>query len=222
MCGRFTQRISSSEMARIFEAVDHADLPGDRYNVAPTQDVAAVIAADGERTIERLRWGLVPPWADAPKPSGRLINARAETIATSPVYRGSFRSKRCLIPVDGFYEWQRLESGRQPFYIRPEDGDVLALAGLWSSWRDRATDAPPLRTCSIATTTPNDVMAPIHNRMPVLLAPASWDLWLDPATDPAELLSLLRPSEAALTAVRVSSIVNNPLNDGPSLVVPLD
>jgi putative SOS response-associated peptidase YedK len=168
VCGRFTQRLSSSEFASIFSARDLVDAAGERFNVAPTQSVVAVVRRDEERVLERFRWGLVPHWAKNPASGGRMINARAETVASTPAFRHSFRAKRCLVPADGFYEWQRSPDGRRPFYITREDGQPLAFAGLWSTWHDPATDLA-LLTCSIVTTTPSELMAPLHNRMPVIL-----------------------------------------------------
>ncbi len=221
MCGRFTQRLSSSEFARIFEARDVAGGGGEAYNVAPTQAVTVVVDRDDERVVDRFRWGLVPHWSKDITAGSRLINAKAETIATSPVFRHAFRSKRCLIPADGFYEWQRMPRGRQPFYITSADGSPLAFAGLWSAWRDAPTGLT-LRTCSIVTTTPNGLMASIHDRIPVILAPDAWARWLVSSTDPDELGALLRPSDAELVAFPVSSRVNSVRNHGAELVQPLD
>jgi putative SOS response-associated peptidase YedK len=220
VCGRFTQRRSSSAFARIFSARDLADAPGERYNVAPTQAVVAVVERREGRVLDRFRWGLVPPWAKTAASGGRMINARAETVATTPAFRPSFRAKRCLVPADGFYEWQRSPEGRQPFYITRADGQPLAFAGLWSAWPDPATDLV-LLTCSIVTTTSNERMAPIHNRMPVILAEEAWDLWLDPATDHAALQALLQPSDATLVAVPVASLVNSVRHQGPALIAPV-
>lgn len=220
MCGRFTQRLSSAEVARMFDARDTVESPGERYNVAPAQQVAAVIVRDEERVLARLRWGMVPHWAEHPGIGSRMINARAETVASSPAFRHSFRARRCIVPADGFYEWHRSPDGRQPFYITSAGGAPLAFAGLWSTWRDPATGLA-LLSCSILTTTPNELMAPIHDRMPVILAPEAWDTWLDPATDPGELQALLRPSDADLLAYRVALLVNSVRNQGPALVAPL-
>ena len=221
MCGRFTQRLSSSEFARIFDARDLADGGGDAFNVAPTQPVTVILDRDGERVADRFRWGLVPHWAKDLSRGGRLINARAETVATSPVFRHSFRAKRCLIPADGFYEWQRLPGGRQPYYIASLDGSPLTFAGIWSAWRDGSTGLT-LLTCSIVTTTPNETMVPIHNRMPVILQRDAWATWLGSTTDAGELGGLLRPSAADLVAVPVSSLVNSVRNQGAGLVVPVE
>jgi putative SOS response-associated peptidase YedK len=222
MCGRFTQKASSAELASLYGAIDHAELAGERYNVAPTQTVAAVVQRDAGRTIEALRWGLVPSWSERLRSSSRLINARAETIASSSAYRRSFAGKRCLIPADGFYEWAHSPDGlRRPFYVTASDGGPLALAGLRATWHDPSGKSARLRSCTIVTTTPNEMMASIHSRMPVILSPEGWELWLDPATDPAELKGLLRPYAGDLIARPVSTLVNNPANDGRALIEPV-
>jgi putative SOS response-associated peptidase YedK len=228
MCGRFAQPRSSDELALIFRARPAADVPGDRFNVAPTDEVAAVVEHHGDRTVDSFRWGLVPFFAKTARDGARLINARAETVESSPAFRSAFARHRCIIPADAFYEWRRERdpaTGRtlrsQPFAIRRSDGDPLALAGLWSSWRDLET-AARLYTCSILTTDPNQLVAPLHDRMPVVLDAADWDAWLDEATPPADLRSLLRPAPAeAMDAYAVSPAVNNVRNEGPELLAPL-
>ena len=224
MCGRFTQTRLVPELAELFEAEDLVDLPGERYNVAPTEPVAVVVEREHRRVVTAYQWGFVPSWAEDPRVGSRMINARAETIERSPAFRDSFARKRTLIPVDGFYEWRRSADGRRvPYYITSTDGSPLAFAGLWSSWRPAGQDGPPLRTCAIVTTTPNQVMAPIHNRMPVVIARDAWELWLDTTVKPpAELLALLRPSpDDALVAYPVGPLVNNHRNDGPELIRPV-
>ena len=223
MCGRFTQERPTSELADIFAAEDLADTPGGRFNVAPTDEVAVVVERDDRRAIKAYRWGLIPHWAKDPKIGNRMFNARAETIATAPAFRDAFRKRRCLVPVDSFFEWRRDGSIRQPFRIVRTDGTPLALAGLWSGWRDPETDEVR-RTFTIVTTTPNDLMRPIHNRMPVVIPPEAWGRWLDPALpDVAELHGLLVPAaEDDLEAYPVSRAVNNVRNDGPALIEPLE
>jgi putative SOS response-associated peptidase YedK len=219
MCGRFTQKASSSELASLYGAIDNVELAGERYNVAPTQVVAAVVQREDGRTIEALRWGLVPSWSERVTSSSRMINARAESLASSPAYRRAFVSGRCIIPADGFYEWTRSPDGRrQPFYIAAADGTPIALAGLRATWHDPSGKSEPVRSCTIVTTTPNDVLVSIHNRMPVILAAEARDVWLDPSTDPSELQSLLRPFAGELIARPVSSLVNSPTNEGPQLI----
>lgn len=222
MCGRFTQERPTSELAEIFEAEDLADVAGGRFNVAPTDEAAVVVQREDRRAIKAYRWGLIPHWAEDPKVGNRLFNARAETLATSPIFREAFRKRRCLIPVDSFYEWRREGKVRQPFRIMRTDGRPLALAGLWAGWRDPDTEEVR-RTFTIVTTTPNDLVRPIHDRMPVVVPPDAWDRWLDPSIpDPAELNGLLVPApDGGLAAYPVTRAVNDVRNDGPELIEPL-
>jgi putative SOS response-associated peptidase YedK len=222
MCGRFTQQRPASELAEIFAAEPLADELGPRYNVAPTDEAFVVVQRDDRRAITAYRWGLIPHWSDSAKIAARTFNARAETIAEAPAFRDALRRKRCLVPVDSFYEWRREGSVRQPFSIGRRDGRPLVLAGLWSGWRDPSTDTVR-RTFTIVTTSPNETMAGIHDRMPVMLDDEVWDTWLDPAlADPGELIALLQPREGPQLDVRaVSQLVNNVRNDGPELVAPL-
>lgn len=219
MCGRFTQERPTSDLAEIFAAEDLADDPGSRFNVAPTDEAVVVVQRDEHRAIKAYRWGLIPHWADGPKIGNRMFNARAETLASSPVFRDAFRRRRCLVPVDSFFEWRREGTVRQPFRIVRADGRPLALAGLWSGWRDPETEEVR-RTFTIVTTTPNDLMRPIHNRMPVVVPFDAWDRWLDPALpDLGELQGLLVPApDEDLEAYPVSRAVNNVRNDGPKLI----
>jgi putative SOS response-associated peptidase YedK len=219
MCGRFTQQTSSAELARIFDAEDLADDPGARFNVAPTDEAAVVVQRADQRAVVRYRWGLVPSWAGDPKVASRAFNARAETLATSPLFRDAFRRRRCLVPVDGFYEWQRDGSRRQPMRIMDPSGRPLALAGLWTGRQDAET-GEWRRTFTIVTTRPNDFMASIHDRMPVIVPPDAWSRWLDPAApEPGELRALLEPREDIdLDAYPVPPLVNNVRNDGPALI----
>ena len=222
MCGRFTQQRPASELAEIFAAEPLADELGPRYNVAPTDEAFVVVQREERRAITAYRWGLIPHWADSAKIASRTFNARAETIAAAPAFRESLRRKRCLVPVDSFYEWRRDGSARQPFAIARFDRRPLVLAGLWSGWRDPSTDTVR-RTFTIVTTTPNETMASIHDRMPVVLDDEAWDVWLDPASaDPGELMALLEPREGPRLELRaVSQLVNNVRNDGPELIAPL-
>jgi putative SOS response-associated peptidase YedK len=220
MCGRFSQQRPTSEIAQIFEAEDLAGDSGGHFNVAPTDEAAVVVQRDERRAVVRYRWGLVPSWAD-PGRASRAFNARAETLATSGLFRDAYRRRRCLVPVDGFYEWLRDGTRRQPMRIHDPDDRPLALAGLWTGRKDGAT-GEWLRTFTIVTTRPNGFMSSIHDRMPVVIPPESWTTWLDPAPrDPGELRALLEPrDDIGLTAYRVSPLVNNVRNDGPSLILP--
>ena len=226
MCGRFTQQLSTSEFARIFGAEALDDDPGGHFNLAPMRMASVVVEGDERRAIVAYRWGLVPSWAKDQRVGSRMINARSETIATSPAFRGAFAKRRCLVPADAFYEWHRVGKGpSQPYAIRHEDGTPLAFAGIWSLWREpgAAEDAEPLRTFSIVTTTANEVLAPIHDRMPVIVAPGAWPLWLgaEPA-GPGELQALLRPAPAeGLVRYPVARYVGDVRNDGPILVEPI-
>ena len=219
MCGRFTQERPTSDLAEIFAAEDLADEPGGRFNVAPTDDAAVVVQREDRRAIRAYRWGLIPHWAESAKVGSRMFNARAETLGSSPVFRDAFRKRRCLVPVDSFYEWRREGRFRQPFRIVRSDGRPLALAGLWAGWRDPDTDEVR-RTFTIITTGPNDLMRPIHDRMPVVLPSGAWDRWLDTTLrDPGELNGLLVPApDGELELYPVSRAVNDVRNDGPGLI----
>lgn len=221
MCGRFTQQRPAPELAELFKAEPLVEETGPRFNVAPSQGVIAVVRPPkDERLLTTFRWGLIPSWASDTKIGYRLINARAESIFTSPAFRTSIRHKRCLIPVDAFYEWQRRnDAPKQPYAVHRRDGAPMALAGIWSTWRDPVSEEW-LRSCSIVTTKPNALMARIHDRMPVILAPDAWDRWLDPDLDDvAELRGLLVPApENDLEAYPVSTLVNAPRNEGPGLL----
>jgi putative SOS response-associated peptidase YedK len=221
MCGRFSQQRPASELAEIFAAEPLADEPGPRFNLAPTDDALVVVQRDERRAVTAYRWGLIPHWADSAKVGSRMFNARAETLTTSPAFRDALRRKRCLVPVDGFYEWKREGRRRQPFLIAASDGRPLALAGLWSGWRDPAADRV-IRTFTIVTAGPNDQVADLHDRMPVIVPEAAWSTWLDPALDdPAELQGVLQPNEDVdLRILAVSPLVNDVRNDGPELIVP--
>ena len=222
MCGRFVQERPTAELAELFDAEPLVDDPGGHFNLAPTDPAAVVVERGDRRAITSYAWGLLPFWEKDPRSAARRINARAETVAASPAFAESFRKRRCIVPADGFYEWRREGSTRQPFFIHRIDGAPLALAGLWSGWRDPLTDAPR-RTFTILTTTPNEPIARLHDRMPVVLAPEAWDLWLDPElTDVGELHGLLRPAPAdPFELVQVRPLVNNVRNNGPELLVPV-
>lgn len=220
MCGRFSQQRPASELAEIFAAEPLADELGPRFNVAPTDEALVVVQREERRGIMAFRWGLIPHWADGPKSGSRMFNARAETLAVSPAFRDAFRRKRCLVPVDGFYEWRRDGARPQPFTIGRADGRPLVLAGLWSGWRDPSEDRV-VRTFTIVTTGPNEQMAKLHDRMPVIVPDDAWERWLEPSVEPGELLGLFEPTDdVALRIQAVSPLVNNVRNDGPELVAP--
>lgn len=226
MCGRFSQQRPASELAEIFAAEPLVDDIGAHYNVAPTDDAMVVVQREDRRAITTYRWGLVPHWATDLKAGSRMFNARAETITTSPAFRAAFKRRRCLVPVDSFYEWKREGKLRQPYNVAREDGRPLALAGLWAGWRDPASDPDsPLvqRTFTIVTTAPNEAMSGLHDRMPVIVPEGAWDRWLDPAAaEPGELLALLAPTDdIALRIHAVGREVNDVRRDGPGLIEPL-
>jgi putative SOS response-associated peptidase YedK len=216
MCGRYTLRTPVDTLAERFEIDDTPSSIAASYNVAPTQGVATVLVEDGKRKLEMLHWGLIPSWADDPSIGNRMINARAETVAEKPSFRKAFRNHRCLVLADGFYEWQKTANGKQPYYIRMEDDSPFAFAGLWESWKNGSE----VRSATIITTDANDVVAPLHNRMPVILHPEDYELWLDPDFDEKEPLStLLKPYPAeAMEAYPVSRVVNSPSNNEPSCI----
>ncbi len=222
MCGRFTQAAPGEVVAGLFQLPSVPALAA-RYNIAPTQDVAAVRASTGGgRELVELHWGLLPPWVRERSVAGRMINARAETLADKPAFRAAFRSRRCLIVADGFYEWQRLGVRRQPHFIGFADGRPFGLAALWERWPGGGS-GPVVESCTIVTTAANEVVSPLHDRMPVILDPNEFALWLDPgARDPEALRPLLRPhAAAAMRAYPVSPLVNDPAHDGPACREPL-
>ena len=228
MCGRFTSTTPADQVAEHFGVEETAvGERAPRWNVAPTDPVLAVVERDGTRRMGEMRWGLVPFWAKDPSVGSRMINARAETIATTSAYSRPFERRRCIVPADGFYEWQARpdRKAKQPFHIRRVDGEPLAFAALWDSWRpQRGSDEGRLVSTVIITTSANDVLRPIHDRMPVVLPPAAWAAWLDPDNADVEALAelLVAAPEALLEAVPVSSAVGNVRNDGPELVERVD
>ena len=220
MCGRFSQAKDADRYARLFGLTTDMRFRV-RYNVAPSQAVLLCRVAEwGKWELVTLTWGLVPHWAKEPSTSYSTINARAETVATKPAYRDAFRQRRCLIPADGFYEWKPGKPRKQPHYIRRKDGEPFAFAGLWERWQ---RGEQRIESCTIIVTTANDVVAPIHDRMPVILDPAAYSRWLDPQSDQQTLQALLRPSSARdLEAYPVGFEVNDPVNDGPELIARRD
>lgn len=219
MCGRFSQSKSAKAIAQAFDLANVPPLTP-RYNIAPTQPVGTVLQTgeDTQRQFRMLHWGLIPSWAKDPKIGARMINARAETVAEKPSFRAAFKQRRCLVLADGFYEWQQQEKKKQPFYCRMQDERPFAFAGLWEHWEDGNGEA--IDSCTVLTTSSNELMRPIHDRMPVILAPKDYDLWLDPKLQKSELLQpLLQPySDEEMTAYPVGTLVNKPSNDSPECI----
>jgi putative SOS response-associated peptidase YedK len=213
MCGRFTLRTPVAVVARQFELSSVPELQP-RYNIAPRQPVAVVrINAAGERELAFLSWGLVPAWADDPAVGYKMINARGETVASKPSFKQAFRSRRCLVPADGFYEWQKAGPQKQAYHITLASGELFAIAGLWERWQRGDS---MLETCTLLTTSANEDLQHVHDRMPVIVPPESYAAWLDPGSAVAALTSLIRPLPPGLLALRpVSSFVNNPAHEGP-------
>ena len=222
MCGRFTQTASPEAIAKQFH-LDGPPLFKPRYNIAPSQHVAAIrITPDAaKRECVLLRWGLIPSWAKDPKIGNQCINAKAETVAEKPSFRSAFKKRRCLVIADGFYEWQLRGKQKQPMWIGLKSKGPFTFAGLWEHWKP--TEGVPLETCTIITTEPNELMQAIHNRMPVILSPASYGQWLDPTVRQVESLkALLRPySSEELMAYPVSTLVNNPRHDAAQCLEPV-
>ena len=221
MCGRFSLG-ATIRIGQVFDLPNWPEIPP-RYNIAPSQEVSAVIQnrETGAREFRPFRWGLVPSWAKDPAIGNRMINARSETAATKPAFRKPLRERRCLILADGFYEWKREGTRKQPHYIKLRDGAPFAFAGLWDHWAP--ADGDPVETCTILTTTPNEVLQPIHDRMPVILPSSAYNVWLDPAMRDVEpLQAVLTPYPAEeMTAYPVNTRVNNPANDTADCIAPL-
>ena len=225
MCGRYTLSSPSDDLALLFDLPELPLVPP-RYNLAPTQEAAVVrvVAPDEPRRLDLLKWGLIPYWAKEASIGNRMINARAESAAEKPAYRWSFKKKRCLIPADGFYEWKKEGKSKQPYLIHRQDGKPFAFAGLWSTWVDREHgSSTPIETFTILTTGANDLMRPLHDRMPVIVDAENFDLWLDPKMEDAEKLQPLLVPHASegFEAYPVSRNVNSPAHDAPDCVARL-
>jgi putative SOS response-associated peptidase YedK len=226
VCGRFVSTSPPDEIAKYFGAAEVDErLEGPNFNVAPTQDVYAVLENGGVRRVEALHWGLIPFWAKEAKVGNRMINARSDKVATSGAYKHAFKKRRCIIPADGFYEWTKREgqSKKQPYFIHRPDDEPIAFAGLWEVWRPDGSE-DELVSCTIITGEPNDKMAEIHDRMPVMLPPDAWDTWLDQEVQDTGLLGkFLVPAPSSLITFHpVSTEVNNVRNQGEHLLEPVE
>ncbi len=222
MCGRFSLGADATTLASQFDLFeDPAWTP--RYNIAPTQPAPTIVidSADPRRGFKLHRWGLIPSWAKDPGIGSQMINAQAETVATKPAFRAAFRKRRCLILADGFYEWMKEGRHKQPFRIRLRDGRPFAFAGLWEHWE--GAGGTPIDSCTLLTIAANDLIGAFHHRMPVILDPEHYDLWLDPSVQDAERLQpLLRLYPAdGMSAYPVSTRVNNPAHDTPDCIAPV-
>ena len=219
MCGRYSLIVSYDMVEDRFKIVGGVQMPlAPRYNIAPTQEVLVVTNDGMANRAEMMKWGLIPSWAKDPAIGNRMINARAETLAEKPSFRTALRKRRCLIPADGFYEWRKDGKRRIPMRITLKSGEPFAFAGLWEGWKN--PEGQWIHSCTIITTEPNDVMSPIHNRMPVILPRESEAVWLDTrSTDGASLTELLTPYTASeMDAYEVSVLVNSPQNDVPDVL----
>ncbi len=219
MCGRYATTRTDTHLTLLFDAVNVTDGFEPSWNVAPTDPVPVIRTSSqhAARVLDHARWGLVPPWATDLRAGARMINARAETVATSPAFAPSFARRRCLVPADGWYEWVRDGRARQAYYMTPADGSPLAFAGIWTAWGDQVL------TCSIVTTAALGGLARVHDRMPLILAAGRWESWLAGGGDPAEQLQPLSPAE--LDAIEVRAVrpdVGNVRNNGPQLLTPPD
>ncbi len=221
MCGRYTLRTHLNQLLQLYAAQSQVEWEP-RYNIAPTQQVAAVrsIPDSTSRELVLLRWGLVPAWADDLKIGNRMINARAETLAEKPSFKTALRRRRCLVLADGFYEWRQEGQSKQPLFIRMKDAKPFAFAGLWERWTKSGT---PIDTCTIITTSANTLMSKLHDRMPAILSQAAADVWLDQDIEqPEPLLSLLGPyPDDEMEAYPVSTLVNSPKNESSECIVPI-
>lgn len=222
MCGRFALIVDASVLADVFDVDPPRELKP-RFNIAPTQSVPIIRAGkDVARECSMARWGLVPSWAKDDRIGARMINARGETVAEKPSFRSAVKNRRCLIPANGFYEWVRTDSGKQPHFVHFADGRPFAFAGLWERWHKG--QGAPLDTCTIITTTPNELVADLHDRMPVILPPTRFEEWLEPAPlAPERLQEVLSPHPAeGMESYPVSTYVNKPTNEGPNCIARFD
>jgi putative SOS response-associated peptidase YedK len=220
MCGRYTLTSAPEAIRALFRYQEQPNFPP-RYNVAPTQPIPIVRLVNGKRQFALVRWGLLPSWVKDPKTFSLLINARGESAAEKPAFRAAMKRRRCLIPADGFYEWKAVGARKQPYFIRAKSGEPFAFAGLWETWM--GPNGEELETAAIVTTTANRTLSPIHVRMPVVVPPEAFDLWLDTANvDATTAEALIMPAQEDLfEAYPISTDVNRVANDNPRLVEPI-
>jgi putative SOS response-associated peptidase YedK len=218
MCGRYAVTSSPEAIRALFRYAELPNFPP-RYNIAPTQPIAIVRVVEGKRQFALVRWGFIPAWVKDPKTVSLLINAHGETVADKPAYRNAMKRRRCLVPADGFYEWKREGDRRRPYWVRPRDGRPIAFAGLWETWA--GPNGEEVETAAIVTTRANRTLAPMHDRMPVVVPPDAFDLWLNPDVDAQTAAALIAPAPDELfEAYEVSSAVNRVANDDPVLLKP--
>jgi len=223
MCGRYTLTTPAETLRALFKVNEWVRMRS-RYNIAPSQEapIVRLTKAGDAREAAMCRWGLVPHWADDPSIGARMINARSETASSKPAYRNAFKKRRCLVPADGFYEWQKTDDGKRPCLIRLDEDRPFAFAGLWSLWSPKEGEGDErLETYTILTTNANKALQDIHERMPVILDPDEFNAWLDPDSETDDLEAMLRPYDDALSLRQVSTRVNSPKNDDPSVVEPV-
>jgi putative SOS response-associated peptidase YedK len=220
MCGRYTLTASPEALRALFAYAEQPNLP-QRFNIAPTQPIPIVRLVEGKRQFALVRWGLLPSWVKDPKTFTLLINARGEGVTDKPAFRAAMKRRRCLIPADGFYEWQKAGERKRPFYVHAKSGKPLAFAGLWETWT--GPNGEELDTAAIVTTRANRTLAPIHNRMPVIVPPEAFDLWLNSnEVDATTAAALIAPApDGLLEAYEISTAVNRTANDNPKVIEPI-
>jgi putative SOS response-associated peptidase YedK len=217
MCGRFAQRTDSKKLAKAFGVAEVPNVEA-RFNIAPTQDILGVFQSEDGREMTFYKWGLIPSWAKDKSMGARLINARSETVEEKPAFRDAFKKRRCIIPADGFYEWQRTDGKKQPYFFRMRDESPFGFAGLWERWEGTGREA--INSCTILTTQANDVLRPVHDRMPVILHPEDYELWLDSDVrklDPVKELLIPYPA-SEMMSYPVGTSINSPRNQGAELM----
>jgi putative SOS response-associated peptidase YedK len=220
MCGRYAITSAPEAIRALFNYDEQPNFPP-RYNVAPTQPIPIVRVVDGKRHFALVRWGLIPPWVKDPKTFSLLINARGESVVDKPAFRAAMRRRRCLVPADGFYEWKKVGEGKRPYFVRLKSGQPMAFAGLWETWT--GPNGEEMETAAIVTTQANRTLAAIHDRMPVILLPEAFELWLDTANvDAKTAAAMLMPApDALIEAYEVSTAVNRTANDNAALTAPV-